>query len=355
MGRQTKINGNTLTIWYEGLVTDEADLNPAMLLAGGGKGKAGGDTISISFPSWGGPVPTIEKIEISSKIYADSTYETPRVLIYGNGDNVFKDTTPDRDPSKTNMEGAVVTGYKECYLTTDSINPTLTVEVEGKKLTEGTDFTRTNDYNGNKEGNGYITLKGTGNYQGEKVITFSINDPEKVSIDPPGNETTTEGDTSTTTATPPDVTTTTTEGDTTTTTTASSDGGDPTTTTTVNDGGDPTSTSPEDVTTTTTSPEGPTTTTTTPGSSTTVIKGDFNRDGNLTSADLTIAKRSLAGWTTVETPEQLVDVGDLNASGTVGSTDLVILKRHFAEMSGYGDLNAYYDAALAAKGGVVGG
>ena len=104
---------------------------------------------------------------------------TATVTITGKGN--YKDTT-----SKTfkinpvSIEGAIVSDIADTEYTGNAITQSFTVTLDGKTLTEGTDYTVSYSNNTNV-GTANVTIKGEGNYAGTVNKTFEIT-PIKVDI-----------------------------------------------------------------------------------------------------------------------------------------------------------------------------
>lgn len=108
---------------------------------------------------------------------------TAKILIKGIGNYVgektitFKIVAP--TTSKINLSSASVSEISSKSYTGSAINPSVTVKVNGKTLSLNKDYTVT--YSNNiSVGTAKILIKGTGNYTGEKTITFKII-PKKIS------------------------------------------------------------------------------------------------------------------------------------------------------------------------------
>lgn len=108
---------------------------------------------------------------------------TAKILIKGIGNYVgektitFKIVAP--TTSKINLSSASVSEISSKSYTGSAIKPSVTVKVNGKTLSLNKDYTVT--YSNNiSVGTAKILIKGTGNYTGEKTITFKII-PKKIS------------------------------------------------------------------------------------------------------------------------------------------------------------------------------
>lgn len=108
---------------------------------------------------------------------------TAKILIKGIGNYVgektitFKIVAP--TTSKINLSSASVSEISSKSYTGSAIKPNVTVKVNGKTLSLNKDYTVT--YSNNiSVGTAKILIKGTGNYTGEKTITFKII-PKKIS------------------------------------------------------------------------------------------------------------------------------------------------------------------------------
>lgn len=118
-----------------------------------GKAEAGTKVIIVS-PEIKGYTPVNEKNEFTVGMDSEFT------VSYG--------TVPKKDIADTNVSVGTVGPYDGSQK-----KPSVTVEYEGKRLTEGTDYTV--EYGGNTDaGKGLITIYGAGDYTGLKDVEFDI-------------------------------------------------------------------------------------------------------------------------------------------------------------------------------------
>lgn len=108
---------------------------------------------------------------------------TAKILIKGIGNYAGEKTitfkSVDPTTSKINLSSASVSEISSKSYTGSAIKPSVTVKVNGKTLSLNKDYTVT--YSNNiSVGTAKILIKGTGNYTGEKTITFKII-PKKIS------------------------------------------------------------------------------------------------------------------------------------------------------------------------------
>lgn len=72
----------------------------------------------------------------------------------------------------------------------EKITPVLNITLDDEPLKEGTDYTLEGDTTTTEPGNHTITVKGKGNFTGEKVVTYTVYAPKEESTDKPsGGET----------------------------------------------------------------------------------------------------------------------------------------------------------------------
>ena len=72
----------------------------------------------------------------------------------------------------------------------EEITPVLNITLDDEPLKEGTDYTLEGDTTTTEPGNHTITVKGKGNFTGEKVVTYTVYAPKEESTDKPsGGET----------------------------------------------------------------------------------------------------------------------------------------------------------------------
>lgn len=91
---------------------------------------------------------------------------------------VVEPKPPVVEPEKVAIDTAAVAAIADKTYTGKAIKPVCTVTVDGKKLTEGTDYTVTYKNNINA-GTASIIITGQGTYSGDKTVTFKIL-PKKI-------------------------------------------------------------------------------------------------------------------------------------------------------------------------------